>query len=236
VWGLNYRNGFRFETHARSSAKLFDYNYSMYGSRFSVLIVFSSLVLCGLAALHPAHADIYKYVDNKGHLYFTDRPKPGYRLILKSGKKVQDSSIDYRSMQKNRQRFALKIANIARTQELPEGLIHAVVAIESAYDPNAVSRRGAVGLMQLMPETARRYGVTNRRDPSENLSAGARYLKDLLKRFGNNIELAIAGYNAGASAVEKYGNQIPPFIETQTYVHKVIKLYKQYPQDSSSDA
>ncbi len=86
-----------------------------------------------------------------------------------------------------------------------------------------------------MPETARRYGVTNRRDPTANLSGGTRYLKDLLERFGNNLELALAGYNAGENAVKKYGNQIPPFIETQSYIRKVIKLYEQYPKESASD-
>jgi soluble lytic murein transglycosylase-like protein len=204
-------------------------------SRLSVLVVFSSLLLCAVAVCHPSYADIYKYVDKNGHLYFTDRPKPGYRLILKSGKSSRESKIDYRNKEANRKRFALKIAAVARSQALPEGLIHAVIDTESAYDPNAVSRKGAVGLMQLMPETARRYGVSNRHDPAENLSGGARYLKDLLKRFGNNIELAIAGYNAGASAVEKYGNQIPPFIETQSYVRKVLKLYQQYAKNASTD-
>ena len=79
--------------------------------------------------------------------------------------------------------------------------------------------------MQLMPATAKRYGVANRQDPSANLTGGTRYLKDLLLRFDSNLELALAGYNAGENAVEKHGNQIPPYAETQSYVRKVLELY-----------
>lgn len=187
--------------------------------------------------MHTTQADVYKYVDSNGHIFLTDKPKhSGYKLFFKSRKKVQESRVDYRNKEANRQRFAIKIAAVARSHDLPEGLIHAVIATESAYDPEAVSRAGAVGLMQLMPETARRYGVTNRRDPTANLSGGTRYLKDLLERFDNDLELALAGYNAGEGAVEKYGNQIPPFDETQSYVRKVIKLFEKYPKKSASDA
>ncbi len=96
-----------------------------------------------------------------------------------------------------------------------------------AYDHNAVSRAGAVGLMQLMPATARRYGVADRRDPSANIIGGTRYLRDLLEDFDRNLQLALAGYNAGENAVKKYGYQIPPFPETRDYVRKVLKLYSQ---------
>ena len=209
----------------------------MYVSRLSPLLVIFSLVLCAFAALLPAHADVYKYVDDNGHMFFTDEPPhPGYKLILKSRKQWREPKVDFRSREKNRKRFALKIAAVALSHDLPEGLIHAVIATESAYDPLAVSRAGAVGLMQLMPETAKRYGVINRRDPAANLSGGTRYLKDLLKRFDNDLELALAGYNAGENAVEKYGNQIPPFTETRSYVRKVIKLYEEYPKEPASDA
>ncbi|NIO39225.1 MAG: transglycosylase SLT domain-containing protein, partial [Burkholderiales bacterium] len=124
---------------------------------------------------------------------------------------------------------------VARRYQVPEALIHAVITIESAYDPDAISRAGAVGLMQLMPATARRYGVANRRNPSANLTAGTRYLKDLLLRFDSNLELAIAGYNAGENAVEKFGNRIPPFDETQNYVRKVLKVYLQHTAGSPGD-
>lgn len=227
----------RFETDARKIVKMLHYNQDMFTSHSSAPVIIFLLLFCVAGVLRPSQADIYKYVDENGRMYFTDRPKhKGYRLILKSRKSWQEPKVDYQSMQANRKRFADKIASVARSYELPEGLMHAVIATESAYDPNAVSRAGAVGLMQLMPDTARQYGVSNRHDPAENMSAGARYLKDLLKRFGNNLELALAGYNAGGGAVEKFGNKIPPFSETQTYVRKVIKLYEEYPKKSASDA
>jgi soluble lytic murein transglycosylase-like protein len=103
-----------------------------------------------------------------------------------------------------------------------------VITAESAYDPEAISRTGAIGLMQLMPGTARRYGVANRRNPEDNISGGARYLVDLLKMFNNNLQLALAAYNAGENAVKEYGNKIPPYKETQNYVRKVLEYYNQY--------
>ena len=150
-------------------------------------------------------------------------------MIQKAGKKSRKSRINFRDKDANRIRFASKIAEVASLYQVPEALLHAVITIESAYDPNAISRAGAVGLMQLMPATAKRYGVANRRNPSANLAGGTRYLKDLLLRFDSNIELALAGYNAGENAVEKFGNQIPPFEETRNYVRKVLQLYSQHP-------
>ena len=147
--------------------------------------------------------------------------------MQKAGKKLRTPRINFRDKDANRKRFASKIAEVASRYQVPEALIHAVIAIESAYDPNAVSRAGAVGLMQLMPATAKRYGVANRRDPSANLTGGIRYLKDLLLRFDSNLELALAGYNAGENAVEKFGNRVPPFAETRSYVRKVLELYSQ---------
>lgn len=191
----------------------------------------------GCAASGPVSAvEIYRYVDSNGRVHLTDRPPhDGYQLIQKAGKKLRMSQINFRNKDANRKRFAGKIAEVARRYQVPEALIHAVIAIESAYDPNAISRAGAVGLMQLMPATARRYGVTNRRNPSANLTGGTRYLKDLLLRFDSNIELALAGYNAGENAVEKFGNKVPPFEETQNYVRKVLTLYSEHSAQSSGD-
>ena len=188
------------------------------------LLLSISCLICAPGAV----ADIYRYVDSNGTVHLTDRPPhDGYQLIQIKRKKALMSRINFRDKEANRKRFSGKIAEVASQYQVPEALLHAVITIESVYDPNAISRAGAVGLMQLMPATARRYGVYNRRNPTANLTGGTRYLKDLLIRFDNDIELALAGYNAGENAVEKYGNQIPPYDETQEYVRKVLKLFSQ---------
>ena len=104
-------------------------------------------------------------------------------------------------------------------------LLQAVIATESGFDAAAVSPKGAVGLMQLMPDTAKRYGVTNLTDPDQNIEGGTRYLKDLIEMFTPNLELAVAAYNAGENAVIKYNYSIPPYPETQNYVKQVLSLY-----------
>jgi len=196
------------------------------------------LLAIGCVASGPSAAvEVFKYVDGNGQVHLTDKPPhDGYRLVQKAGKKMRIPQINFRAKEANRKRFGSKIAEVASRYRVPEALLHAVITIESAYDPNAVSRAGAVGLMQLMPATAKRYGVADRRDPSANLTGGTRYLRDLLLRFGSNLELALAGYNAGENAVEKYGNQVPPFAETQSYVRKVLELYSQQFAEPSGDA
>jgi soluble lytic murein transglycosylase-like protein len=106
-------------------------------------------------------------------------------------------------------------------------LLHAVITAESNYNPRAVSPKGAGGLMQLMPQTARRYGVSNVFDPVQNIQGGARYLADLLRLFNNDLVLAVAAYNAGEGAVIQHGKKVPPFRETVNYVSKVMGLYRQ---------
>ncbi len=198
-------------------------------SRLSVLPAVVLLMLCTTFVSSATYADIYKFVDSKGQAHLTNKPPhSGYRLYIKTRKGWREPKVDFRNMKKNRKRFASMIAQAARSQNLPENLIHAVITTESAYDPSAVSSAGAVGLMQLMPDTAKRYGVSNRYDPVDNVSGGTRYLKDLLKLFGNDLILALASYNAGEKAVLKHGKKIPPFEETKSYVHKVIELYRKY--------
>lgn len=145
--------------------------------------------------------------------------------ITKSKPVAVKSRVDFQSLRKNRRRFSDMIDEVAHKSRLYPSLLHAVVKAESAYDPNAVSSAGAVGLMQLMPSTASRYGVVDSRDPKANVEGGARYLRNLLTRYNNNIKLALAAYNAGEKAVEKYGNEIPPYPETQDYVKKVLAFY-----------
>lgn len=125
-------------------------------------------------------------------------------------------------------RFALIVARTARVNGVDEALVHAVIFAESSYDPDAISPAGASGLMQLMPATAEQYGVRDLFDPAQNVSGGVRLLRDLLARFDGNVELAVAAYNAGAYAVIRAGNRVPPHTETAAYVPKVIDYYRHF--------
>jgi soluble lytic murein transglycosylase-like protein len=191
------------------------------------------------AAAFPADADIFKYTDARGHVYFTDKPMSGPQYKLEWSRSTR-ATPDYlmstpplvaRSQylpkaggkqSKKRGEYDGLIRETANRYRLHPELLHAVVQTESAYNPGAVSSAGAVGLMQLMPDTARRYGVRDIWDPKENVKGGASYLRDLLDMFDNDLRLALAAYNAGENAVVRYGNQIPPYSETQDYVRKVI--------------
>jgi soluble lytic murein transglycosylase-like protein len=172
-----------------------------------------------------AWADVYKYVDpHSNRVYYTDRPShSGYHLLIKTFSGVP---VAYATLEKNRRQYAPLIDSAAARYGLDSALLHAVIRAESGYNPVAVSPKGAVGLMQLMPGTALRYGVENRHDPSANIEGGARYLSDLLRLFGANLTLAVAAYNAGENAVLRYGNTIPPYPETQQYVSRVLGLYR----------
>ena len=176
-----------------------------------------------------AGADIYKYVDKHGRVHLSDEPQhDGYKRIVRTWKGWKEAQVAYRDSGKNRKRYTAAIDSVAKKNKIPRALVHAVITAESAYDPNAVSRAGAVGLMQLMPGTAERYGVRNRKDPAANVAGGTRYLRDLLKMFDNNLVLALAAYNAGENAVIKYGHKIPPYEENQVYVQRVLKYYNNY--------
>ena len=125
-----------------------------------------------------------------------------------------------------REKYEGLVDETARACGLESALLHAVVHVESSYNAKAVSPQGAVGLMQLMPETARRYDVSDAFDPAQNLRGGALYLRDLVAMFGNDLRLALAAYNAGESAVIRNGNRVPPLKETLSYVARVLKLYR----------
>lgn len=191
----------------------------------------ASAVLCLAAA--PISAEFYKYRDAFGRLHLTDQPmkkSEGFDLLWRSGddpRFVTYSRIDTAALKRNRSRYAALIDKVANRTGLRTELLHAMVRAESAYDPRALSKKGAQGLMQLMPATARRYAVSNSWDPEQNLDGGARYLRDLLDMFDDDLKLAVAAYNAGENAVKKYGNQIPPYPETQTYVRRVVAFYRQ---------
>jgi len=122
------------------------------------------------------------------------------------------------------------IEQAATTHQVDPDLIKAIIMAESRYNPKAVSKRGARGLMQLMPVTAKSLGVEDSFDPEDNINGGVMYFKKLLDRFDGNVEFALAAYNAGSRYVRKYGG-VPPFRQTQTYIHKVFKYHRQYKQE-----
>jgi soluble lytic murein transglycosylase-like protein len=124
--------------------------------------------------------------------------------------------------------FNNEVIIAANMTGIEPALIHAVIAVESKHNPRAQSIKGAYGLMQLMPETSRRFNVLDKNNPKQNIVAGAQYLKELLKLFNGDIKLTLAAYNAGPAAVQRFGGKIPPYKETVNYVPKVLKYYKQY--------
>lgn len=192
------------------------------------------LLLVAAISAGVVHADIYRYVDADGSVHFTNVPPDSrYRVYLKEKKKSDPVSETLASQiryydPEARARYAKHIQDAARITKLDAALIHAVISAESGYNPLARSRKGAAGLMQLMPETAKRYGVKNRLDPEQSIHGGARYLRDLVRMFNNDLQLAVAAYNAGENAVVKYGYRIPPYQETMTYVPRVMTYYRKY--------
>lgn len=184
-----------------------------------------------LFALAPsAEADIYTYTDANGIAHFSNVPVNKNDKVVVATQRDENRSESLSSQARftlaGKNRYAALVEEAARTYQVDAALLHAVISAESGYNPAAVSRKGAVGLMQLMPETARRYGVENSFDPEQNIRGGAKYLSDLLQLFGNNLELAVAAYNAGEKAVISHGYSIPPYRETLGYVPKVLKLQK----------
>jgi soluble lytic murein transglycosylase-like protein len=193
--------------------------------------LFAALLASGLPT-PSASAEIYSFTDENGVMHFSNVPTDErYVPIGRPNAAVKNPLAGLSNSPpkpSTRTQYVGIIEEVARTHGLESALIHAVVSVESAYRVTAVSKKGAGGLMQLMPETAQRYGVADRFDPVQNLHGGARYLSDLLKMFNGDMRLTLAAYNAGENNVIKYGNQIPPFQETRAYVPKVMELYRKY--------
>jgi soluble lytic murein transglycosylase-like protein len=202
-------------------------------ARLNVSFVLAAVLAAGWVA--PAAADIFTFKDERGVVHFTNIPTGDKRFKLV--RKEEGTSDNARVAGLPQfvlppaeaiKKYSPMIAAVAHTLGVDVALIHAVISAESGYNPVAVSRTGARGLMQLMPETAKRYGVHNVHDPMENITGGVRYLRDLLALFNGNLELAVAAYNAGENAVIRAGNRIPPYAETTQYVPKVIGFYRKF--------
>ena len=176
-------------------------------------------------------ADIYAFRADDGTVNLSNVPLDKRYIILPQAQRevaLVTNIITPPLKSASKVQYKQIIAEVSRIYGLENALLHAVVFMESGYRSNAVSRKGAVGLMQLMPKTAKRYGVADPFDSVQNLHGGAKYLRDLLKTFNNDISLVLAAYNAGESAVVKHGNRIPPFRETEDYVLRAIGFYKRY--------
>jgi soluble lytic murein transglycosylase-like protein len=180
------------------------------------------------ASAVAAHSKIYTYVDADGQRHYTDVPDNNrYRLLVLSPNDRTASGDRYDSaLLAKASRYDSIIEKAAISASVEPNLLRAVIVVESGFNSRAVSKRGAMGLMQLMPATAMRFGASNPYDPRENVHAGAQYLKFLIDRFGQDVRLALAAYNAGEQAVDRNGGKIPPFTETMAYVPRVLKIYR----------
>ena len=180
---------------------------------------------------------VYSYVGKDGVRHYTSKRPAG--MATASVRTIKYSymeqcyacgarpGVNFRTLRLNTTAYADEIRNAARQHGVDEAIVRAIIHAESAFNPNALSRVGAQGLMQLMPATARRFGVGNAFEPVQNIGGGVKYLAWLLKRFNGNLTLAAAGYNAGEGAVDKYKG-VPPYRETRHYVERVGILAERY--------
>lgn len=194
-------------------------------------------ILISMACVGSAGADVYAYTDARGVLHVTNMPGDAdYSLLVVMDKEVV-AAVREQGAENQAQaapvadavgKYAQDIEQAARAEGLDKALLHAVITAESGYNATALSPKGAMGLMQLMPATAKRYGVADAYDPVQNIKGGAKYLRDLMRLFGNDLELVLAAYNAGEGAVARHGMRVPPYRETLAYVPKVLGYYKRY--------
>ena len=182
-------------------------------------------VALAVTAAGSSRADIYKTVGSDGVISFTSSPKKGGKLYARTEAPTVRMPSD--SSPGRHDRYDDHIRQAAALYQIPEELVRAVIKVESDFDPRAVSPANARGLMQLIPETADRMLVTDVFDPRQNIFGGVRYLRVLANLFNGDIELTLAGYNAGEGAVIRYGG-IPPFPETVDYVKRVLSYYREY--------
>jgi soluble lytic murein transglycosylase-like protein len=182
------------------------------------------LALCVVGASRPVQAQIYHHRDANGILVLSNDPSDGVRrtaILAPAGSRTASPVL-----RSTNSTYDALIHQHSMLQGVREDLVRAVIQVESAFNHMARSPKGAMGLMQLMPATAARFGVLDAFNPAENIRAGVGYLKQLLNRYGNNEELALAAYNAGPMAVDSHGTQVPPYKETQDYVRRINGLVR----------
>jgi soluble lytic murein transglycosylase-like protein len=206
--------------------KQIDYRYCRIVCSHSVTFVLGLILLLSVTFPFCSYADIYRYEDEEGVVHFTDAPTDKkFKIFLRDLRKDRQLRTRFRAASGDAQQFEHLIAASSAKYGVSPSLIRAVIQAESGYNPQAVSRAGAGGLMQLMPGTARHLKVADRFDPGQNVDGGVRYLKFLLDTFQGDVSLALAAYNAGLSKVARYGG-IPPYEETRTYVSRVLSYMR----------
>jgi soluble lytic murein transglycosylase len=168
----------------------------------------------------PSNADIYRYIDENGVMHFTNAPTSDKFKLFMRERKIFISKLDSNQ-------FDPIISDASKKYGIEAPLIKAVIKAESDFDPNAVSNKGARGLMQIMPMNYRLLNVENPFDPHQSIDAGARYLRDMLDRFSGRLNLSLAAYNAGPGAVDRHGG-VPPYPETTEYIERVLRYYERY--------
>lgn len=184
------------------------------------MILFSGIIGLWLGFPSVSSTEIYKYVDQNGVVHFTNVPDKRYTLVLKDG------WVRFR-LGANFDKYDPVIRKTSERYGVDHALVKAVIKAESNFDPLAVSRAGAKGLMQLMPGTAKALGVNDSFHPADNIEGGVRHLRYLLDLFNGNLPLALAAYNAGEEAVFQYSG-LPPYQETRTYVQRVLQYFQNY--------
>jgi soluble lytic murein transglycosylase-like protein len=186
------------------------------------IFVISALALCVCGLSRPAQAQIYSWRDPNGILVLSNVPHSGASVATPAV--IAPVSTPPRLLMSVGSTYEPLIHQHSTLQGVRDDLVRAVIQVESAFNPRAISPRGAMGLMQLMPTTAARFGVLDPFNPGENIRAGVGYLKQLLERYDHNEQLALAAYNAGPLAVDRHGSQIPPYRETQNYVKRISAI------------
>ncbi|MGE3154735.1 MAG: lytic transglycosylase domain-containing protein [Nitrospiraceae bacterium] len=184
-------------------------------------------IICSIAvgelplSADPVYSEVYQYIDARGVISLTNVPTDArYRRIDLTLSQISHSPIPVQELDR-------VITRSARLHRLHPALVRAIIKAESDFDPRAVSRAGALGLMQLMPNTAIQHNVRDAFDPEENIAGGTKHLRYLLDRFHGNLPLALAAYNAGEQAVDRY-QALPPISETRRYVQKVLRFYRRF--------
>jgi soluble lytic murein transglycosylase-like protein len=204
---------------------------NIYTARLSLMMLASLLACTHVAsAAQPAVERVYVGQSDDGAIQLSNAPQSGPCAVLLTGPPVETtvaaSDDAIRKARPGIEKYRAMVGRVAESVGADPRLLHAIIAAESGYNARALSNKGAIGLMQLMPATAKRYGVTNAWDPEQNLRGGARYIVDLLKQFDNDVTLAVAAYNAGEAAVIRGGMHVPDYRETRAYVPRVLSFYR----------